>query len=207
VGRRSDASSSVAAARKADGGVASSELPDKLFFKIGEVAQVVGVRAHVLRYWESEFAALRPLKTRGAHRVYRRRDVELAMLVKRLLHDEGLTIAGAKKRLRESGHDRVSTPPDPSAAREVASRADLLVVRDRLTDYLRRLEAVMQDDGAGARSTADVKATVTGSVPNSVPVSSASNPSTTPPRSSVPVPSSMTNVASPASNKRRPITT
>ncbi|HTU62831.1 MAG TPA: MerR family transcriptional regulator, partial [Polyangiales bacterium] len=52
----------------------SNALPDKLFFKIGEVAQIVGVRAHVLRYWESEFASLRPLKTRGSHRVYRRRD-------------------------------------------------------------------------------------------------------------------------------------
>jgi DNA-binding transcriptional MerR regulator len=182
-------------ARKAVGDVASSELPDKLFFKIGEVAQVVGVRAHVLRYWESEFAALRPLKTRGAHRVYRRRDVELAMLVKRLLHDEGLTIAGAKKRLRESGHDRVSTPPDPSAAREVASRSELLVLRDSLADLLRQLEAVMRDDGSGSRVTSDVKATVTGSVPNSVPV-----PSNGAARSSVPVPS----VAAPASAKRRP---
>ena len=64
--------------------VSSSDLPDKLFFKIGEVAQLVGVRPHVLRYWESEFAALRPLKTRGSHRVYRRRDVELAVLLRRL---------------------------------------------------------------------------------------------------------------------------
>jgi DNA-binding transcriptional MerR regulator len=175
--------------------VAGSELPDKLFFKIGEVAQVVGVRAHVLRYWESEFAALRPLKTRGSHRVYRRRDVELAMLVKRLLHDEGLTIAGAKKRLRESGHDRVSTPPDPRAAREVASRADLLVVRESLGDLLRQLEAVLQDDGQGARVGSEVKATVTASVPNSVPVPSA-------------VPSSVpSRVPAEATGKRRPILT
>ena len=83
--------------------MAGSDLPDKLFFKIGEVAQIVGVRAHVLRYWESEFPALRPLKTRGSHRVYRRRDVELAVLLRRLLHDEGLTIAGAKKQEDEPG--------------------------------------------------------------------------------------------------------
>ena len=184
--------------------MAGSQLPDKLFFKIGEVAQVVGVRAHVLRYWESEFAALRPLKTRGAHRVYRRRDVELAMLVKRLLHEEGLTIAGAKKRLRESGHDRVSTPPDPRASREVASRAELLVVRDCLTDLLRQLDALMQDDESGARVVggSDVKATVTSSVPNSVPVPSAVTASSASSASSAP-----SRVPAEVSAKRRPILT
>jgi DNA-binding transcriptional MerR regulator len=149
--------------------VAGTDLPDKLFFKIGEVAQIIGVRPHVLRYWESEFNALKPLKTRGAHRVYRRRDVELAMLVRRLLHDEGLTIAGAKKRLRDSGHDRVSSPPDPVAVREVSSRADLLMVRDELTELLRRLDT-MTADAKAADDAPDVKATVTASVPNSVPV-------------------------------------
>lgn len=77
------------------------ELPDQLFFKIGEVADIVGVKPHVLRYWESEFRQLRPMKTRGSHRIYKRRDVEVAMLIRRLLHDEGFTIAGAKKRLKE----------------------------------------------------------------------------------------------------------
>jgi DNA-binding transcriptional MerR regulator len=148
--------------------VASSELPDKLFFKIGEVAQLVGVRPHVLRYWESEFSALRPLKTRGAHRVYRRRDVELAVLLRRLLHEEGLTVSGAKKRLRESGHDRVSSPPDPNAVREVASRADLLAVRNELAELLHRLDRVL--DAESVADTHQVHATVTASVPNSVPV-------------------------------------
>jgi DNA-binding transcriptional MerR regulator len=148
--------------------VSSSELPDKLFFKIGEVAQLVGVRPHVLRYWESEFSALRPLKTRGAHRVYRRRDVELAVLLRRLLHDEGLTVSGAKKRLRESGRDRVSSPSDPAAVREVASRAELLSVREELADLLHRLDLLLDDRAQHA--TEDVHATVTASVPNSVPV-------------------------------------
>lgn len=144
-------------------------LPDKLFFKIGEVAQIVGVRPHVLRYWESEFGTLKPLKTRGSHRVYRRRDVELAMLVRRLLQDEGLTIAGAKKRLRDSGHDRVSSPPDPLAAREVSARAELLAVRDELTELLGRLDALVVDREAASNKPPS-KATVTASVPNSVPV-------------------------------------
>jgi DNA-binding transcriptional MerR regulator len=155
--------------------VPGNDLPDKLFFKIGEVAQIVGVRPHVLRYWESEFAALRPLKTRGSHRVYRRRDVELAALVRRLLHEEGLTIAGAKRRLRESGHDRVASPPDPSVVREVNSRADLLAVRDELTDLLAGLRELFEG-GSGAHSVADVHATVTASVPNSVPVQVARRP-------------------------------
>ena len=148
--------------------MSSSELPDKLFFKIGEVAQLVGVRPHVLRYWENEFSALRPLKTRGAHRVYRRRDVELAVLLRRLLHEEGLTVSGAKKRLRESGHDRVGSPADPTAAREVASRADLLAVRAELSELLTRLDRLL--DAEPVSQTREVHATVTASVPNSVPV-------------------------------------
>ncbi|MEM6962101.1 MAG: MerR family transcriptional regulator, partial [Myxococcota bacterium] len=61
----------------------------KKFFRIGEVSEIVGVKPHVLRYWESEFKSLRPLKTRGSHRVYRRDDVDLAMSIRRLLYDEG----------------------------------------------------------------------------------------------------------------------
>jgi len=72
-------------------------LPDKQFFKIGEVSDIVGVKTHVLRYWEGEFPSVRPLKTRGAHRMYRRADVELLCLIRRLLYEEGYTIPGAKK--------------------------------------------------------------------------------------------------------------
>lgn len=108
-------------------------LPDKLFFKIGEVADLIGVKPHVLRYWESEFSSLRPMKTRGAHRVYKKRDVELAMFIRRLLQDEGYTIAGARKRIREEGRDRVSSAPDPLASRELALRAELLGLRASLS--------------------------------------------------------------------------
>ncbi|MBC7174572.1 MAG: MerR family transcriptional regulator [Polyangiaceae bacterium] len=115
-------------------------LPDKLFFKIGEVAELVGVKPHVLRYWETEFSALRPKKTRGAHRHYSRRDVELAMLLRRLLHDEGFTVPGAKKKLRELGHHRRDSPPEPNAAREVALRAELVSVRALLSNLLDSLD-------------------------------------------------------------------
>ncbi|MBI4517981.1 MAG: MerR family transcriptional regulator [Deltaproteobacteria bacterium] len=76
------------------------QLPDKLYFKIGEVAEIVGVEAHVLRYWESVFNAIKPGKSRAKHRLYRRRDVETFLEVKRLLHQERYTIEGAKKRLK-----------------------------------------------------------------------------------------------------------
>ena len=76
------------------------QLPDKLYFKIGEVAAIVGVAPYVLRYWESEFSVVKPNKTRSQHRLYRRKDVEALLHIKRLLHDERFTIEGARKRLR-----------------------------------------------------------------------------------------------------------
>ena len=79
---------------------AKAQLPDKLYFKIGEVAAIVGVQPYVLRYWESEFSVVRPSKTRSKHRLYRRRDVESLLQIKHLLHDERFTIAGARRRLK-----------------------------------------------------------------------------------------------------------
>jgi DNA-binding transcriptional MerR regulator len=76
-------------------------IPDKPYFKIGEVAQLAGVEPYVLRYWESEFRMIRPEKTRTNQRMYRRRDVEAVLQIKKLLYDEGYRIDGAKRRLRE----------------------------------------------------------------------------------------------------------
>jgi DNA-binding transcriptional MerR regulator len=76
-------------------------IPEKIFFKIGEVCELVGVQAHVLRYWETEFSMLAPQKNRSGQRTYRRRDVEIALRIKELLYDEKFTIAGAKKKLAE----------------------------------------------------------------------------------------------------------
>src|SRR4030095_8947173 len=81
--------------------VSEPELPDKLYFKIGEVAKLVGVKPYVLRYWETEFSVVRPGKTRSHHRLYRRRDVETLLEIRRLLYGERYTIEGAKRRLRE----------------------------------------------------------------------------------------------------------
>jgi DNA-binding transcriptional MerR regulator len=142
--------------------VPSNALPDKLFFKIGEVAQIVGVAAHVLRYWESEFNALRPLKTRGSHRVYRRRDVELAVLLKRLLHEEGLTIAGAKRRLRESGQSRIAVPSAPRELRDDDQRAELIAMRDELTGLLSALDSALREDSDAAGDQAQEEASAEG---------------------------------------------
>jgi DNA-binding transcriptional MerR regulator len=78
-------------------------IPDKLFFKIGEVCDIVGVQPHVLRYWESEFPMLQPQKNRAGQRTYRRKDVEMALRIRELLYEEGFTIAGAKRKLLGEG--------------------------------------------------------------------------------------------------------
>src|SRR5438045_6606947 len=114
---------------------AAATIPQKLFFKIGEVCEIAGVQAHVLRYWETEFPMLAPQKNRAGQRTYRRRDVEMALRIKELLYDEQYTIAGAKKKLagelrspgREgSGAAPAKTPlrslqPPPSLAARFSS--------------------------------------------------------------------------------------
>ncbi len=100
----------------------AAAIPEKLFFKIGEVCDIAGVQAHVLRYWETEFPMLQPQKNRAGQRTYRRRDVEMALRIKELLYDEQYTIAGAKKKLsgelrgpsRENGHPQPAKPPGRS---------------------------------------------------------------------------------------------
>src|SRR5262245_10936144 len=74
-------------------------IPDKLFFKIGEVCEIVGVEAYVLRFWETEFKFLAPQKSKSGHRVYRKRDVETVMHIKELLYDRGFKIACARRQL------------------------------------------------------------------------------------------------------------
>jgi len=105
---------------------APPQVPDKLYFKIGEVAKLVGVKPYVLRYWETEFPSVRPGKTRSKHRLYRRRDVEALLEIKRLLHKERYTIEGAKKRLRawrEEG-DAAAADSDGAAVAEAEQQTD-----------------------------------------------------------------------------------
>jgi DNA-binding transcriptional MerR regulator len=103
-------------------------IPEKLFFKIGEVCELAGVQAHVLRYWESEFPMLAPQKNRAGQRVYRKRDVEMALRIKELLYEDQYTIAGAKKRLtnelRGGGKLKVNGDEDGGQVVSELSSAD-----------------------------------------------------------------------------------
>lgn len=78
-------------------------IPEKLYFRIGEVARLCRLPAYVLRFWETEFPQLRPVKSSTGQRMYRRRDVESVVRIKQLLYDEGYTIAGARQHLRDEG--------------------------------------------------------------------------------------------------------
>lgn len=101
---------------------------EKLYFKIGEVAEIVGVPAYVLRYWETEFKVIKPQKSRAQQRVYRRRDVETLLKIKHLLYAKKFTIAGARQQLRLGGEEVEMAPPATSylAAQSLAAvRAEL----------------------------------------------------------------------------------
>ena len=93
-----------------------SFVPKKLYYKIREACEIVGVEAHVLRFWEAEFPALSPPKSKSGQRTYRPKDIDLLLRIKRLLYEEGFTIAGARKRLSagDSGEsaDSSRTPSD-----------------------------------------------------------------------------------------------
>jgi len=78
----------------------SEIIPDKLYFKIGEVSSITGVEPYILRYWESEFKLVKPYRTKSNQRLYRRKDVESVIKIKKMLYDEKFTIAGAKKKIR-----------------------------------------------------------------------------------------------------------
>jgi len=94
-------------------------IPDRLYFKIGDVARLCGVESYVLRFWESQFPQLKPNKSGTGQRLYRRRDVELAMEIKRLVHAEGYTLSGARAVLEQEHRRPGKRPggnPDPEAA-------------------------------------------------------------------------------------------
>jgi len=125
-------------------------IPEKLFFKIGEVCELAGVQAHVLRYWESEFPTLAPQKNRAGQRVYRKRDVEMALRIKELLYEDQYTIAGAKKRLandlRAGGKLKIVSPAngeddsDESGTSAVSARTGMKTEMSRVVSEARTAE-------------------------------------------------------------------
>jgi len=93
-----------------EGALPSSELPDKLYFKVGEVSTIAGVPAYVLRFWETEFSRIKPKRTSSGQRLYRKKDVALILEIKHLLYDRKFTIPGARQHLKSS-RNKESRPP------------------------------------------------------------------------------------------------
>lgn len=112
--------------------------PVKLYYRIGEVSDIVGVEPHVLRYWETEFRSIRPQKSRKGQRIYSRRDVEKLITVKDLLYSHGFTIAGARKKLREGGAE---PPAAAEQQQELSARGRLLELRSEVVAFLSELES------------------------------------------------------------------
>jgi DNA-binding transcriptional MerR regulator len=100
------------------------QIPNKLFFKIGEVCEITDTQPYVLRYWESEFPALAPAKNSSGQRIYRRKDIETVLRIKQLLYEEGFTIAGAKKRLEAEAAGRGTTPNSMASGPDTATTAE-----------------------------------------------------------------------------------
>ena len=115
------------------------EVAEKLYYRIGEVEEIAGVPAYVLRYWESEFKLLRPKKNPAGQRLYRRRDLELVQRIKALLYDERLTLEGAKKRL--IAESRKSSQQLDLGMREATYAQALKRVRERLLALRARLSS------------------------------------------------------------------
>jgi DNA-binding transcriptional MerR regulator len=115
------------------------ELPAKLYYRIGEVAGIVGVEPHVLRYWETEFRSVRPQKSAKGQRIYSRRDVETLLKVKDLLYAHRFTIAGARRKLREGGVEPVA-PEAPNSEEAKRMREVLVELRGELVALMQEFE-------------------------------------------------------------------
>ncbi len=132
-----------------------AELPPKLFFRIGEVAGLVGVEPHVLRYWEREFRSIRPTKSAKGQRVYSRKDVENLLRVRDLLYRDGFTIAGAKKKLQRGGVEPEAAPLAASVPAPVAAPApapppvETVSVRAKLGELRAEVEAFLEELSPG----------------------------------------------------------
>jgi DNA-binding transcriptional MerR regulator len=120
---------------------------EKDFYRIGEVSRLTNLKPFVLRYWETEFPMLEPVKSPSGHRLYRQEDVEMVLRIKRLLYDEGFTIAGARRHLREQngasesdGTPSGSPSESSGGAAQLLSRKMLLDLRDSLRTFLTLLE-------------------------------------------------------------------
>jgi len=111
------------------------EIPDKTYFRIGEISKILGVEPYVVRYWESEFSTVKPIRTKSEQRLYRRKDLEELALIKRLLYGDKFTIAGAKKKLQELRKEGPAAPAGEGECREKlrSIKQKLQTIRDLLS--------------------------------------------------------------------------
>ena len=116
------------------------EVPAKLYYRIGEVAGIVGVEPHVLRYWETEFRSVRPQKSAKGQRIYSRRDVETLLKVKELLYAHRFTIAGARRKLRDGGIEPLAASDGATSEEAQRMREALLSIRVDLVALLDELD-------------------------------------------------------------------
>lgn len=116
----------------------TTEIPDRVYFRIGEVSSLVGVDPHVLRYWESEFKVIKPRRAKSKQRLYRRKDVENLLRIKTLLHDDGYTIAGARRLLKESGSGRQALLP---GMKPDVSSSHLGIIKQELQEILKTISS------------------------------------------------------------------
>lgn len=114
-------------------------IPDKLFFRIGEVSQLVGVEAYVLRYWESEFPGLSPRKSSSGQRMFRRKDVELLLRIKHLLYGQKFTIEGARKALQEKNKAGLVRNSTSGTQAELFASSPLPEIRKQVSEILQLL--------------------------------------------------------------------
>ena len=126
-------------------GTAAQVATEKKLYRIGEVSRLADLKPFVLRYWETEFPMLEPVKSSSGHRLYRQDDVDMVFRIKRLLYDEGFTIAGARRHLRDhdgagDSNDGVASNASNEGAGQLLSRKMLLDLRDTLRAFLTLLE-------------------------------------------------------------------
>jgi len=124
------------------------EIPNRLYFRIGDVSQLVGVEPYVLRFWESEFPMLQPKKSKTGHREYKRKDVQLLLEIKRLLYDEGFTIPGARKAMRDKVRAGRSKKRDSNGQPQLS----LLAEPSKLQAGLEKVKKELQDLAALLRT-------------------------------------------------------
>lgn len=113
----------------------ATPIPDKLYFRIGEVSELAQTQPYVLRYWETEFPTLKPTKSPSGHRLYRRQDVEMVLEIKRLLYQEGFTIEGARKYLAGNSTGPGEAKPRPKTS-SAADRAQMMAIKRELEGIL-----------------------------------------------------------------------